>query len=183
MEPDVILKNFNSTFATWEKELNNYSLEQLCKKPNPESWSLGEPYIHLMGQTLYYNIEQIKICISTNENENGEKSAEGKEVFLHNSFPDQKIKAPSPEFETVHQPNSIEEIREALSHIKNLMTELESKIEKSPFKGKTKHPGLHYLNAGEWYQFIEMHFRHHLRQKERIDLLAMPHLLMKGLLS
>ncbi len=136
MEPDVILKNFNSTFATWEKELNNYSLEQLCKKPNPESWSLGEPYIHLIGQTLYYNIEQIKICISTNENENGEKSAEGKEVFLHNSFPDQKIKAPSPEFETVHQPNSIEEIREALSHIKNLMTELESKFGKNPFKGK-----------------------------------------------
>ena len=94
----------------------------------------------------------------------------GKKFFYITHSLTKKIKAPSPEFETVHQPNSIEEIRKGLLRIKNLMTELESKIEKSPFKGKTKHPGLHYLNAGEWYQFIEMHFRHHLRQKERIDL-------------
>ena len=37
------------------------------------------------------------------------------------------------------------------------------------YKGKTKHPGLGYFSAEEWLQFAEMHFRHHLRQKKRID--------------
>jgi len=60
----------------------------------------------------------------------------GKKFFYITHSLTKKIKAPSPEFETVHQPNSIEEIREALSHIKNLMTELESKFGKNPFKGK-----------------------------------------------
>jgi hypothetical protein len=34
---------------------------------------------------------------------------------------------------------------------------------------KNKHPGLDYFNANEWLQFAEMHLRHHLRQKKRID--------------
>jgi hypothetical protein len=38
-----------------------------------------------------------------------------------------------------------------------------------PSTGKSRHPGLGYFNAGEWLRFIEMHMRHHLRQKERID--------------
>ena len=37
------------------------------------------------------------------------------------------------------------------------------------FNGKAKHPGLNYLNASEWLQFADMHMRHHLRQKKRID--------------
>jgi hypothetical protein len=43
------------------------------------------------------------------------------------------------------------------------------KITESPFGGKTKHPGLGYFSAHEWLQFADMHFRHHLRQKKRID--------------
>jgi hypothetical protein len=42
-------------------------------------------------------------------------------------------------------------------------------ILKSPFHGKTKHPGLGFFNANEWLQFAEMHLRHHLKQKERIE--------------
>jgi hypothetical protein len=42
-------------------------------------------------------------------------------------------------------------------------------ITQSPYKGKTKHPGLHYFNADEWLQFADMHFRHHVKQKKKID--------------
>jgi len=40
---------------------------------------------------------------------------------------------------------------------------------KSSFHGKSKHPGLGFFSASEWFQFAEMHLRHHLKQKERID--------------
>jgi hypothetical protein len=29
------------------------------------------------------------------------------------------------------------------------------------------------LNATEWFAIVEMHYRHHLRQKERLDALLM----------
>jgi hypothetical protein len=41
----------------------------------------------------------------------------------------------------------------------------------SSFKGKAKHPGLVYFSAIEWYQFAEMHFRHHFWQKKKPDAL------------
>jgi protein associated with RNAse G/E len=34
-------------------------------------------------------------------------------------------------------------------------------------QGKTKHPGLHYFNAKEWFQFAEMHVRHQLGAKRK----------------
>jgi len=51
------------------------------------------------------------------------------------------------------------------------MNALAALIPASDFKGKTKHPGLLYFNAGEWLQFATIHLRHHLRQKKRIDTL------------
>ncbi|MDB5279911.1 MAG: DinB family protein [Ferruginibacter sp.] len=49
------------------------------------------------------------------------------------------------------------------------MNDLAARIAASKFKGKTKHPGLDYFSATEWLQFVDIHFRHHLRQKKRID--------------
>jgi len=34
---------------------------------------------------------------------------------------------------------------------------------------KTNHVILGMLTATEWYQLMEMHFRHHLRQKEELE--------------
>jgi hypothetical protein len=49
------------------------------------------------------------------------------------------------------------------------MRELARQIPASPFKGRTRHPGLGYFDAAEWFRFAGMHFRHHARQKKRID--------------
>jgi hypothetical protein len=35
--------------------------------------------------------------------------------------------------------------------------------------GKTAHPAFGFLDAFEWFQLIEIHFRHHLRLKNRLD--------------
>jgi hypothetical protein len=56
-----------------------------------------------------------------------------------------------------------------LIKLKTEITTIGILISTSQFRGKTKHPGLNYFNANEWFQFAEMHFRHHLRQKKRIE--------------
>ncbi|MEJ7682628.1 MAG: hypothetical protein WKG06_33180 [Segetibacter sp.] len=58
----------------------------MCAKPSPNSWSLGQVYMHLIDDTNYY-IEQIKICVSTNDNVIEEASPGAKTMFLNNDFP------------------------------------------------------------------------------------------------
>jgi hypothetical protein len=163
----MLINDFNHAIDIWIEALNQYSFVQLYTKPSPESWSMGQVYKHLIENTLYY-AEQIRICLSSNDNEVQEASAAAKILFQNNDFPDQLIEGP-PANQDTPQPRSKEELIHALHALKDEMNHLYPQIEKTNFKGKTKHPGLLYFNAGEWFQFAAMHFRHHLRQKKRID--------------
>ncbi len=163
----MLIYDFNYTIDAWVKELERYSFMQLCAKPSPKQWSLGQVFMHLIEDTNYY-IEQIKICISTNDHSNEEISANGKAMLQNNEFPDEVIEgAPANAF--MPQPESKEQLLRDLVNIKNEMNKLAALISSTTFKGKTKHPGLNYFDAKQWLQFADMHFRHHLRQKKRID--------------
>ncbi|HWY36373.1 MAG TPA: hypothetical protein VNX68_17140, partial [Nitrosopumilaceae archaeon] len=59
--------------------------------------------------------------------------------------------------------------------IKNKFSKLSDEVGKSKSKGKEKHPVLGFLSAKEWLQAVEMHFRHHIQQKERIDIFLKGH--------
>ena len=161
------IDDFNYTIDTWINALDQYSFARLCAKPAPGSWSLGQVMMHLAEDTNYY-IEQIRICVSTNDNAGEEASPEAKAMFLNNDFPDAILEgAPSNAY--ISQPDNKEDLKSLLTHIKGEMNRLAILISASSYKGKTKHPGLHYFNAGEWLQFAGMHLRHHLRQKKRLD--------------
>lgn len=163
----MIIDDFNYTIDTWIKTLDQYSFARLCAKPSPDSWSLGQVMMHLAEDTNYY-IEQIKICMSTNDNAGEEASPEAKAMFRNDGFPD-AIMEGAPSNAYIPQPGNWEELKSSLISIKEEMNHLAILMAESSHAGKTKHPGLHYFNANEWLQFAEMHLRHHLRQKKRID--------------
>jgi len=163
----MLIENFNHTINTWITALHQYSFSQLCTQPDSKNWSLGQLYIHLTDDANYY-IEQIKICVSSNDNALEEMSAFAKKIFLNNDFPDEQIEgAPANAF--IPQPGSKDDLLNSLINLKDEMNQVAVLVSESTFRGKTKHPGLGYFSAVEWLQFAEMHFRHHLRQKKRID--------------
>ena len=161
------IKSFNQTIDRWIKELKEYDFKQLCAKPSSNSWSMGQVGMHLIENTNYF-IEQIKICMATDDNANEEASPEAKQMFQNNDFPNEILEGPPSNLKTP-QPQSKEALLSGLKNLKNEIDSVAVLISASQFKGKTKHPGLNYFNASEWFQFSEMHFRHHLRQKKRID--------------
>lgn len=163
----MLIDDFNNTIDVWIKELEGYTFAQLSMKPSPTSWSLGQVYAHLVENTRYF-IDQVKICITTNDNTYGEAAAAGKNMLHNNQFPDELLEGP-PENLVTPQPESKEQILDSLISIKDEMNAVTRLIYGSPFKGKTKHPGLGYFSAQEWLQFTDMHLRHHFRQKKRID--------------
>jgi len=154
----------------WESELDKYSDEQLSKKPSQESWSIGQVYGHLVIGTLNYQIKQIEECLVSDDNQMNKKTFRGKLMFFINSFPPVRIKVPPSPTYTPQQPESKTTIVAGMRLLQKKLRGLSDEIDKTVHFGKTKHPALGYLNAREWYQLIVMHFRHHLRQKKRIDL-------------
>lgn len=163
----MLLEDFNHTIDAWIKALTQYDFIALSTKPSPNSWSLGQVYMHLIAETRFY-IEQIKICLAGNDHAMEEASPEARTMLLNNEFPDAIIEGP-PTNAFIPQPRNKEELISGLINIKEQMNDVKILIAQSPFKGKTKHPGLNYLDANGWLQFAEMHLRHHLRQKKRID--------------
>ncbi|QMU31588.1 DinB family protein [Adhaeribacter radiodurans] len=162
-----MVADFTFTIDIWLAELEQYTLDQLLIKPSPENWSMGQVYVHLLDATAFF-MEQVKACLITNSHAAEEAAPVAKLMFQNNSFPDAVLEGPSSNAHTP-QPASKEQLTRDLIALKSEITQLGILLQSSEITGKTKHPGLKYFNAQEWLQFAEIHFRHHLRQKQRID--------------
>jgi hypothetical protein len=160
------MKDFNHTLDNYIKELEYSDFSSLYTKPSPSSWSLGQLYMHIIEATHHY-LEEANNCLSTEENSGEEMSPNGKTIFINNEFPDELIEGPESNNDTP-QPKSKEELMQKLFALREKINQTQQLISKNSSQGKTKHPGLDYFNAREWFQFAEMHLRHHERQKKRI---------------
>ncbi|WP_411344324.1 hypothetical protein ACE3MZ_22635 [Paenibacillus sp. WLX1005] len=56
-----------------------------------------------------------------------------------------------------------------LQQIRSQVQSLAAQVEHIPSHYTAKHPRLGDLTAAEWFMLAEMHYRHHLHQKRRLD--------------
>ncbi|MEH7308577.1 DinB family protein [Neobacillus drentensis] len=152
-------------------ELDNFSMEQLKRQPSEDEWSIGQMYQHLINSALYMHLRNIEHCIMQGKNamvSPTEKTREGAAIFEQNGFPPIRIKVPhSPQY-TPEQPESKEQLIQGLNTVIHRMEETEPKLEKAPKQNTVSHPRFGALHAKEWFLLIEMHFRHHLLQLDRL---------------
>lgn len=163
----VLIQQFNETLDKWIGYLDSYDLEMLSRQPMPGSWSLGQVYVHIIGETKHF-IGQMKLTLLNTSNADGEMHHDAKKMFADNSFPDMQLHAPT----NAHtpQPGSKAELLDGLLSIQKEVSQLYKDFDDHKPGGKSEHPGLWFFSSLDWLQFAEMHMRHHLRQKERIDL-------------
>lgn len=162
-----LLQAFNETIQKWIDFLDEYTLEMLCKKPNNNSWSLGQVYTHIMDDTTWF-VEQMAAAMQTQADSEKEMHENARQMLQNNRFPDMMIEGPATGI-YIKQPENKDEVRHKLLAIKTHVNDLYASFDPSKAIGKTRHPGLLYFNALDWLQFAEMHLRHHFRQKKRID--------------
>ncbi|HEY9001795.1 MAG TPA: DinB family protein [Mucilaginibacter sp.] len=163
----TLLNSFNETIQKWIDFLDDYTLEMLCQKPDDNSWSLGQVYTHITDDTAWF-AEQMAAAIQTNADSEKEMHENARIMLRNNSFPDMMIQGPATGI-YIKQPESKDEVKQKLLAIKTAVNNLYASFDPSKAIGKTRHPGLLYFNTLDWLQFAEMHLRHHLRQKDRID--------------
>ncbi len=164
-----LVDEFDSLINEYLTSLNNYTEDDLLKKSDDDSWSLGQMYNHLIRGTEIFHLAKVGECLNSDSNSDKRKKFPGKLVFLIGGFPPRKIKVPpSPQY-TPKQPANKKELQDGLTHLKNLFRERVNEISNKPGKGKSEHPALGYLTFVEWIKLINMHFKHHKRQKQRLE--------------
>lgn len=162
-----LIDDFNNTIDAWIAELDRFDFEKLIAKPDANSWSLGQVYMHLINETHYY-IEQMEVSINNNENLAMEMTDAGKSMFADNAFPEIKIKGDPASTDKIQQPQNKKDLEDNMRALKQRMNHVAQALANAATAGKTQHPGLGYFSGMEWLQFADLHLRHHLKQKERI---------------
>ncbi|WP_274654497.1 DinB family protein [Paenibacillus humicola] len=154
----------------YKSDLEHYTLEQLQAGASEDNWSLGQLYHHLIGASLFMQLRNAEACASADREQPLGKTEAGEAVFRLDAFPPVKIKVPASPQYTPKNPESREELAAGLDLVKVKMEEWAGKIADVNPNMKMEHPRLGWLNAQEWYRLVAMHFRHHLRQKEELEL-------------
>ncbi|MDW8333266.1 MAG: DinB family protein [Bacteroidia bacterium] len=150
--------------------LERYSPRQLQYKPAPDQWSIGQMYSHIIMSALFFFIDNAEKCLAGHKTGEGQKTRTGTIIFLFGSFPPMRIKMPARLAVEPHQPKDLQEIREGFDNLFSRLEEVRKKFDDGfDPKKKRQNPVFGWLNALEWWQAMEIHFRHHLRQKARID--------------
>ncbi|MFN7115941.1 MAG: DinB family protein [Saprospiraceae bacterium] len=162
------ITSLNHTLDTWIAALQGYDFDLLLIKPAADDWSLGQVFIHLLHETNYY-AGQIEACLKQQENTNGQMAEAAQMMFANNALPEERIQGDPQSAQKVLQPSSKAALLAQMQALKTRLNTLWSDIVDHESAGKTQHPGLGYFNAMEWLQFADMHLRHHLRQKSRIE--------------
>lgn len=191
VETKETLRNFEQTVENYIRELDRFGMEQLTWVPEEGEWSLGQMYMHLVLATQHMQLRNARLCLEPNGSpavsSSGEKTEAGLAVFASGSFPPERVRVPpSPQY-TPPQPGSKEQIVQGLREAVRLMREIEPElaavfapaIQAPSTPGSASatgaalntvaHPRLGGLNALEWFRLVEMHYRHHLLQKRRLE--------------
>ncbi|WP_438447171.1 DinB family protein [Gorillibacterium sp. sgz5001074] len=171
-DTQAILKQVETLTSDYIRTMESYSIEQLQLTPSDEDWSLGQMYLHLARTTQFMQVRNIVACRegSANPAVTGRgKTEPGEATFSQDGFPPVRIRVPASPQYTPPQPESKEEIRNALQAALELLCEVEPALAGIPPEYTVEHPRLGGLNAVEWFALAGMHYRHHLLQQERLE--------------
>jgi hypothetical protein len=163
---DSSLQKFNRTCDLWLAELKAYDEEGFRRAPSSGGWTIGQVYAHIVDAGELFGIEKIETCFARPASAS-RLNWKGRLVFMLGGFPAIRATVPGDGSYAPQQPESMTAARERLSALKVKMSAIVSQVVDA--KGTSRHPVFGTLDARQWFTLVEMHMRHHLRQKKRID--------------
>ena len=170
MTPTEINQNLKSVIDVYINSLANYSDEQFTKRKDEDTWSLGQMYEHIaLGSNRFFLANVLRCLEKRKGQEGGEMNKYGINTFKYNGFPPMKFKVPGTEKTPDLEVRSKAEYAVLLQKIVDDADKLVVALETDEGTYKTHHPLFDWLNAREWFQMLEIHTRHHLRQKEELE--------------
>lgn len=175
MTTQEINEALHQTVAPYLNSLSDYTDEQFNHKQADDVWSLGQMYEHVCSAATYFFLANTVRCLEQRKGQiGGEKNEYGGKVYTkYNSLPPIKVsmKAVTGQ-DPIVDAQAKDTYEKRLSDILKNADDLIPQIESNDGTYKTMHPAFGWLNAKEWYQMLEMHTRHHHRQKTELEAFA-----------
>jgi hypothetical protein len=170
MTSSEIYQKLETAVNQYIGSLDNYTEEQFTSKKAEDIWSLAQMYEHLSLTSGVFFMANVVRCLEQRKGQiGGEKNEYGEKQYKYGTFPPIKIKIP----EVLRGP---EPVAKTLAEYKILLPKVLEDAQKliepittNDGQYKTLHPAFGWLNAIEWFQMLEMHFSHHLRQKAELE--------------
>ncbi|AXT20342.1 hypothetical protein D7030_04270 [Flavobacteriaceae bacterium AU392] len=172
-----IVKAFEDIANKWLDDLLVYDDKQLYFKPSENKWCLAELYDHIIKVAWSYQMPNLYKCLHKRPVEGKPKNIKGVLVFNLNIVPYRKITISS--FPKDIQDNFTPEIKEReelitefKGFIKDIVT-ISDLLKTADLSVKNYHPFFGTINAREWFSLVEIHMRHHNRQKQNLEKLKL----------
>ena len=164
------MHSLQETIAFYIREVEPFSLGELHKKSSEDVWSIGQMIQHLI-QSAQMQLDNIEQCLSEADDSpvhSMGKTDAGIAVFAEGSFPPDPVRVPpSPQY-TPAQPHDKMLLIEGLHEMIRQIRDIEPLLKQRPSRRTVAHPRFGGLNAEEWFLLIDMHYRHHLLQLDRL---------------
>ena len=164
----------NSHFAAilkavkeYESLLGEITEETFTQKPSDGGWSYSETFSHIFQANLASLFAIEKCTLGTGTLSDKPTNWKVRAILFFGRFPPGKFKAPE-QIMSMVKTLSREEAANLIVKFKSRLTELKHKVDKADKYQKVKHPRLGLLNAKQWFRFIEIHTKHHIKQLSRI---------------
>ncbi|WP_299441506.1 hypothetical protein [uncultured Aquimarina sp.] len=167
------IATFKKRSEKWYRDLQNYDQESLYHKPSSNQWSLAELYDHIIRVAKTYQLPNFHKCTENDTKKGKSKNSIAYLIFNLNIVPSRSIKMESfpPKIVSNFTPEIVE--RSLLeNNFKEFILEILSNevlIKQCDKAIRHNHPFFGMINAVEWFSLIEIHMRHHERQKKRLE--------------
>jgi len=162
-------KKIESVLDIYRSRLDTIPDDLFTETPPGGGWSYAEVYSHILQADLGAMIALEK-CVKNGRPTSAGRNMLGLLVFLFGSLPPWKTKVPEKlEARIPAGKISKEEARNMLIKCRQRINELTPLIRDSSEYCRVKHGSLGMLNARQWFKFILMHSRHHLKQLDRVE--------------
>jgi hypothetical protein len=138
--------------------------------PPGGGWSYAEVYSHIMQADLSSSIAAEKCTTSTCKPTSKGRSVIGFFVLTFGRFPPFPVKVPKTVAAIIPAKKiSKEDARNLLIKCRRRVNEVAALVNDASPYNRIKHARLGMLNAKQWFKFILIHSKHHLKQLDRIE--------------
>jgi len=170
MSTEKLERQTNKAIDYWIDEYKRYDWDKIQMKPAENSWSLGQIGIHLWMSSKNFFFKNAEKCLNKEGVERGKGRKFGASlIFTFKTLPPVRYEMPAQVSVQPKQPESKEQLIAKLEDIKAQASAYIKRIPDSDPDLKIKHPFLGWLNTAEWITLCNIHFRHHMRQKARLE--------------
>jgi len=162
-------KAIDAALDDYRAQLDTIPDERFTETPPDGGWSYAEVYSHILQATLGSSIALERCAHNTCPPTTKGLTPLGQLMMFMGRFPPVRVKVPEAVAAKIPAAKlSKEDAKNLIIKCRKRIDDTAPLVKQSSSISRYKHARLGMLNAKQWFKFIRIHLKHHLKQLKRI---------------